>query len=107
MQTALENLLWLLGPAGLIVMHAIVFGVWARRLLPFILLLDVVAVLLCGTGLFVLPLFDAWMAEDAWAEWATFFSFFGVAPLIAFQLWREKKKGVSLPYQSLPQFRGW
>ncbi|QQR91711.1 MAG: hypothetical protein IPJ88_08390 [Myxococcales bacterium] len=100
MQTLVEDVLWLLGPAGLIVIHVLVFGAWVRRIIPLVLLLDVVAFVLFATSLFSLHQFDLWMAEDAWVEWGTFFSFFAVLPLVAWQLYKEHQQERSRDFLS-------
>ena len=60
---------------GLLWVHREAFTRERKSLLTAVLCLDLVACVLAAVGVFNHSLFVRWMQEDAWAEWATFFSF--------------------------------
>ena len=60
---------------GLLWVHGEAFTRERKTLLMAVLCLDLVACVLAMVGVFNYNLFRSWMQEDAWVEWATFFSF--------------------------------
>lgn len=79
-------LLWIYVIVGLAAVHAV--GVARRdvRLLGCAAVLDVVVVFLVGVAIADPARFEAWMQEDGWIEWATFYAFAAAAVVAAVTL---------------------
>ena len=75
---------------GLVTLHALAARRRDATLFAICLLLDAIAATLIIVAALAPATFYAWMQEDGWAEWGTFFAFVAAGALMARAAWRAE-----------------